>query len=154
MNGVSYTLQVNEESSAIHTNDKTVKDFRPLAGALTIVASLIMISYGIGFSSSYMASANYYNITTFYPALYIGLWNICAFPFSLAGGIFLFKRKHASPSIVGMILALASGFVPIIALASPNYVWTNGLWMGLPLIILPTVSLVVTAASKKTAVFS
>ena len=132
-----------------HASGKPARDFQPLAGALTILASIIMIFYGIGFSSAYIASANYYHTATLYPALYIGLWNLCAFPFSLAGGIFLFKRKHVVTSVVGMVLALVSGFVPVIALASSNYVWTNGLWVGLPLIVLPAVSLVAVATSKK-----
>lgn len=142
-------MQFRNGSLAHHPNDKPTNDFNPLAGVLTILASIIMIFYGIGFSSSFIASANYYNTSVFYPALYIGVWNSCAFPFTLAGGISLIKKRHFMLSIVGITLALASGFVPMIALASPNYVWLNGLWAGLPLIFLPIISLVAVAISKR-----
>lgn len=133
----------------VPSNRKPAKDFRPLAGVFTILASIIMVTYGIGFSSAYLASANYYNAPLFHPALYMGIWNSCAFPFSLVGGIFLLKRSHKVLSTVGMVLALTSGFVSLLAFASPNYVWINGLWIGLPLFVLPTASLVAVAAGGK-----
>jgi hypothetical protein len=149
MNCVNCNLQLRDDNAMHHADGEPARDFQPLAGVLTVLASIIMIFYGIGFSSAYIASANYYNTGTFYPALYIGVSNLCAFPFSLAGGIFLIKRTQAVTSMAGMVLALASGFVPVIALASSNYVWTNGLWIGLPLIAFPAVSLVAVATSKK-----
>ena len=122
---------------------------RPLAGVLTILASIVMIFYGFGFSLAYISSINYYHTRVFDPALYIGIWNSCAFPFTLAGGIFLIKKKHFMLSIVGITLALASGFVPMIVLAVfPNYVWTNGLPTGLPLMILSIVALIAVAVSR------
>jgi len=135
------------------TQDKFHKirtNFRLLAGFLTILTSIIMIFYGFGFSLAYISSINYYHTRVFDPALYIGIWNSCTFPFTMAGGIFLIKKKHFMLSIVGMVLALASGFIPMIALASfPNYVWTNGWPIGAPLIFLSIVALVALAVSKK-----
>lgn len=148
MNYENCNRQLREDGAAHHAEGEPARDFQPFAGVLTIFASILMVFYGIGFSSAYrLGKLLPYNDAL--PCLYIGVWNLCAFPFSLAGGIFLFKRKHVVTSVVGMVLALVSGFVPVIALASSNYVWTNGLWVGLPLIVFPAVSLVAVAVSKK-----
>jgi hypothetical protein len=47
------------------------------------------------------------------------------------------------------LLVLASGFVPLIAYASFDYVWVNGLIIGLPVMFFSIVALVAVIASKK-----
>ena len=126
------------------------RELRPLAELLTVFAAMIMIYYGFSGVFAYISSVSYYNTRVFQPALYIGIWNICTFPFTLAAGIFLFKKKHFLISMGGVILALLSGFVPIIALSYfSGYDWTNGLWLGAPLLFLSVVSLIFVTSSNK-----
>lgn len=137
-----FASEKNSTEHPIQTNPS--KRSKPFAGILMVLASLVMVFYGIGFSGSYLGSISYYHaVRVFYPALVIGLWNFCVFPFPLAGGIFLLKGKHFLLSIVGVALTLTSAFVPMIVLTVfPNYVWTNGLLIGLPFLCLSLLSLV------------
>ena len=120
-----------------------------IAGILTVFAAIIMIYYGLGGLSNYISSLNYYHPVFNEPLLYIGLWNSCTFPFTLAGGILLLKKRHIHLSIIGMVLASVSGFVPLVVFAViPGYA-TNGLEFGAPLIFLSIVSFALLAISKR-----
>lgn len=64
-----------------------------VAGALMIIAAIIMLFYAFVFFVTYTSSVAYYNTANNYAALYSGIWISCALPFTLAGTIFLFKEK-------------------------------------------------------------
>jgi hypothetical protein len=120
-----------------------------VAGILTVLSSLIMVYYGLGFLSAYIGSINYYHTRIFEPALYIGIWNCFAFPFTLTGGIFLLRKKYFRFSIFGLLVALVSGFVPTITFAVIHGYESNGLSLGAPLLFLSLFSLTLLAISKR-----
>ena len=117
-----------------------------IAGGLMIIAAMIMLYYGLGGFLVYINSITYYNTPIFEAALYLGIWNCCAFPFALVGGIFLLKKRHIRLSILGMVLSLVSGFV-VFAVFNDNA--TYGLELGAPLIFLSILSLALLAISKR-----
>jgi hypothetical protein len=123
-----------------------------IAGTLMIIATIIMLFYWFVFFNLYASSVAYYNTANNYAALYSGIWNSCALPFTLVGTIFLFKKKHVRLCILGIALTLVSGFVPAIIFTVVNnyatYVF-DGLELGAPLIILSATALILALLGQR-----
>ncbi len=106
-----------------------------------IIAAMIMLYYGFAGLSSYVSSLYYYHPVFYAPLLYIGIWNVCAFPFALATGILLLRKRYFRISIFGILVTLLSGFVPQIVFAVIHGYADNGWELGAPLIVLSAVAL-------------
>jgi hypothetical protein len=127
-------------------------DLRPLAGTITVLTSFLMAMFGAAYFSTYLSSLNPYmnRIGIIYPALYIGSWNLATFAICLASGILLIKRKYLKISVIGIILQLIAGIVPLLV----SQIYQNGFFSialiaALPLLFASTGSLIFVAASKK-----
>ena len=90
----------------------------------------------------YKGTVEYYNVAVFYPALYIGILNLCACAFSVVGGIALSKRRYFPLTLTSIFLLLASGIAAPIAWGLYGYIWFNGLLLGAFQIVVSLIVLV------------
>ena len=121
---------------------------RRLAGILLLLSSVVTGFWGFILFGMYEGTVEYYNVAVFYPAIYVGILNLSAVAFCVAGGVALLKRKYIPLSLVGVFLLLASGIASPIAWAMHGYIWSNGLIVGAPHIAISVCVLVLMVISK------
>jgi hypothetical protein len=122
----------------------------PIAGGvLGIITACACLFIGIISTIAFAALSYYY----YYYYLQYGLWFIGAFAFigfafGLIGGIFALKRTCFELAITGASLLLLSGFINILALTAHPYIGFVFAILGIPIVILSTLSLIFIAMSK------
>jgi hypothetical protein len=139
------------------TAQKRRTAFPVAAGILTIIAACITLAIGV---LSLMTAVNYFTtIRTFNPSpppnyppvlpyLIMGIFNVVAFAFGLAGGVCALRRRRFALSIGGAGMVLASAFVVIFSIGSIPYALFLGLLFAMPILILAILGVVFVAVSK------
>ena len=123
------------------------------SGILTILASCLALTtgiiciiealstYGIGYGYGYIGGVNILLWIT-------GIFGIIAFPISLIGGIFSFRKRHIAFPIFGTSLLITAG-VLLLVLNATDVLTSMSIWIyGLILMILSILSVIFVATAK------
>jgi cation transport ATPase len=91
------------------------------AAILSIIAAAF--SSGLGYIAiyQYVSLLSYYGHSLLQGFLILGVFDIVAAAFALAGGIFMLKRRHIKVSILGVILIVVSVFVTYVTIQHYQY---------------------------------
>jgi hypothetical protein len=140
--------------TSIPAPSKKETGFPIAAGILIIVAACISAIVGIIGMIAFIGSISYSSFAIpsysapYYQLLFVGIFGILALAFGLTAGMFSLKRKYFALSIIGMYLVFVSGVVTMIAFALMDSSWVFGLPLGLPVIILSSLSVIFITISK------
>ena len=99
-------------------------------GVVLLLSSAVTGVMAFGLLGMYQASVAYYHVAVAYPALYVGILNAVACALCFAGGAAALKRKLFPLTVAGVVFLLASGVAAPVAWGLDNYVWLNGLFVG------------------------
>ncbi len=123
-----------------------------MAGYITLLGSVMMAMIG---ASYFYAGTNtwyrYYHIpATQVPTFYTGLWNLSTFAIPLICSIYLIQKRHAKIAVVGIILQLIAGIVPLAAAQIlQNGHDASSIFAAFPMLLSSTSALIFIALSKK-----
>jgi len=123
-----------------------------MAGYITLLGSFMMVMIG---ASSFYTGMNASNRTHLIPAtqvptFYTGLWNLSIFTIPLICSIFLIQKKHPKIAVVGIILQLIAGIIPLVATQILQNVHdASSILAAFPMLFASASALIFVAVSKK-----
>ena len=115
---------------------------------ILLLSSLVTGFLGMALLLMYEGSVAYYHVPTFYPALYVSVFNLSASALCVVGGLALLKKRFFPLTLAAIFLLLASGIAAPIAWSLDGYIWLNGLFLGAFQIGVSVIALVFLVARK------